>query len=248
MADQASGQIDSVMQETRLFPPTKEFAAQAADQFARGLRKNVARGGRRRRGLLGRTGQRTALVQAVHKVLEWNEPFAKWFVGGQTMPATTASMAPRQLRDKTRRRSSGKASRATRATLPTSSCTARFASSPTCSKSSASRTGDVVSIYMPMVPELAIAMLACARIGAVHSRDLRRLFRPKRSPTATTTPRPSCIITADYGWRRGQQLPLKANVDAALEKSPTVKNCIVLAARRQPRATCKPAATCGGTN
>ena len=56
------------------------------------------------------------------------------------------------------------------------------------------------------------------------------------------------MITADYGWRRGQQLPLKQNVDEALAKSPTVKKCIVLERHRRPGATCRPAATSGGTS
>ena len=104
------------------------------------------------------------------KALEWNEPFAEWFVGGKTNASyncldRTSRRGPRRPH----RASSGKANRATRARSPTPSCTAKSASSPTCSSRWASSKGDVVSIYMPMMPELAIAMLACARIGAIHS-------------------------------------------------------------------------------
>jgi len=87
--------------------------------------------------------------------------------------------------------------------------------------------GDVVSMYMPMVPELAIAMLACARIGAVHS-IIFGGFSSEAIADRNNDASAKLQITADAGWRRGKQLPLKANVDAALEKSPTVEKCVVL--------------------
>ena len=82
---------------------------------------------------------------------------------------TTASTGTSRRGARTRRRSSGRASRATRACSPTSSCTARCASSPNALEALGVETGDRVAIYMPMIPEAAIAMLACARIGATHS-------------------------------------------------------------------------------
>ena len=89
------------------------------------------------------------------------------------------------------------------------------------------QTGDVVSIYMPMVPELAIAMLACARIGAIHS-VIFGGFSSEAIADRNNDAKAKLVITADAGWRRGQQLPLKANVDEALKKSPTVEKCVVL--------------------
>ena len=87
--------------------------------------------------------------------------------------------------------------------------------------------GDVVSIYMPLVPELAIAMLACA--GSARSTASSSAASPPRpSPSGTTTPSAKVVLTADGGWRRGKQLPLKENVDVALQKSPTVEKCVVL--------------------
>ncbi len=106
--------------------------------------------------------------------------------------------------------------------------------------------GDVVSIYMPMVPELAIAMLACARIGAVHS-VIFGGFSAEAIADRNNDAGAKLSITADAGWRRGQQLPLKQNVDEALAKSPTVEKCIVLRPHRQRRCTCSRAATSGGT-
>ncbi len=87
--------------------------------------------------------------------------------------------------------------------------------------------GDVVSIYMPMVPELAIAMLACARIGAVHS-VIFGGFSADAIADRNHDASAKLQLTADGGWRRGKVLPLKETVDEALEKSPSVEKCVVL--------------------
>ena len=89
------------------------------------------------------------------------------------------------------------------------------------------RRGDRVVIYMPMTPELVIAMLACARIGVVHS-VIFGGFSSEAIADRNNDAKARLVITADYGWRRGQELPLKKNVDEALTKSPTVEHCIVL--------------------
>ncbi len=86
--------------------------------------------------------------------------------------------------------------------------------------------GDRVSIYMPMVPELAIAMLACARIGAIHS-VIFAGFSAEAIAERNRDAAAKLQITADFGWRRGKALPLKETVDEALAKSPTVEKCIV---------------------
>jgi acetyl-CoA synthetase len=88
------------------------------------------------------------------------------------------------------------------------------------------KTGDKVTIYMPMVPELAIAMLACARIGAAHN-VIFGGFSADAVADRNNDAKARLVITADGGWRRGKVVPLKHNVDAALEKSPTVEKCIV---------------------
>ncbi len=87
--------------------------------------------------------------------------------------------------------------------------------------------GDVVSIYMPMTPELAIAMLACARIGAVHS-VIFAGFSAEAIADRNNDASAKIQLTSDGLCRRGKILPLKETVDQALEKSPTVENCIVL--------------------
>ena len=94
-------------------------------------------------------------------------------------------------------------------------------------KSMGCETGDVVSIYMPMTPELAIAMLACARIGAIHS-VIFAGFSAEAIADRNNDAKAKIQLTSDGLHRRGKVLPLKETVDEALKKSPTVKKCIVL--------------------
>ncbi|PPR23045.1 MAG: Acetyl-coenzyme A synthetase [Alphaproteobacteria bacterium MarineAlpha10_Bin3] len=94
-------------------------------------------------------------------------------------------------------------------------------------KAIGAKKGDRITIYMPMIPEAAIAMLACARIGAIHS-----VVFGGFSPDALAGRIHDCdsniIITADEGLRGGKKIPLKANTDAALAKSPSIKTCVVV--------------------
>src|SRR6185437_14887294 len=160
------------------------------------------------------------------KVLEWNEPFAKWFVGGKTNASYNCLDAhlatPRA--DKTALIWEGESG-------DTRVLTYRMLHQEVCKFANVLRglgiqRGDVVSVYMPMVPELAIAMLACARIGAVHS-VIFGGFSSEAIADRNNDAKAKLVITADAGWRRGSQVPLKQNVDAALAKSPTVEKCVV---------------------
>ncbi len=89
------------------------------------------------------------------------------------------------------------------------------------------RKGDRVTIYMPMIPEAAVAMLACARIGAIHSVVFGG-FSPESLIGRIQDCDSTCVITADEGLRGGRKIPLKANTDEALKKCPGVKSCIVV--------------------
>jgi acetyl-CoA synthetase len=89
------------------------------------------------------------------------------------------------------------------------------------------RKGDRVTIYMPMIPEAAVAMLACARIGAIHSVVFGG-FSPESLIGRIQDCGSTCVITADEGLRGGRKVPLKANTDEALKKCPGVKTCIVV--------------------
>ena len=94
-------------------------------------------------------------------------------------------------------------------------------------KSLGVKEGDRVAIYMPLVPEAVIAMLACARIGAIHS-VIFGGFSAEALVDRINDAEAKVCITADAGWRRGQQVPLKPNVDEALKRCPSIVHCVVL--------------------
>jgi len=94
-------------------------------------------------------------------------------------------------------------------------------------KSAGAKRGDRITIYMPMIPEAAYAMLACTRIGAIHSVVFGG-FSPDSLANRIQDCESNIVITADEGLRGGRKIPLKANVDAALKTSPSVKSVIVV--------------------
>ncbi|HEX4147269.1 MAG TPA: acetate--CoA ligase [Pirellulales bacterium] len=227
MSDEASGQIDTVMQESRLFPPPADFARHARIPSLAAYEKLWHEAADDLEGFWGRAADELHWFQPWQRVLAWNEPAAKWFVGGTTN--ASFNCLDRHLGTPVQDKLAliwegepGDTRQFTYAQLHREVC-----QSANVLKSLGVSTGDVVSIYMPMVPELVIAMLACARIGAVHS-VIFGGFSSEAIADRNNDAQAKLQITADYGWRRGQQLPLKKNVDEALAKSPTVQKCLVL--------------------
>ena len=182
--------------------------------------------------------------------IDWIKPYSRvkntsfapgkvsieWFGDGTTNVAHELHRPPPRRRAATRSRSSGKATtpsesrRITYRELHAEVC--RFAN---VLKAQGVRKGDAVTIYMPMIPEAAFAMLACARIGAVHS-----VVFGGFSPDALAGRIAGCgskiVITADEGLRGGRKVPLKTNVDAAIDKAGIVEQVIVVAPHRRRRA------------
>jgi len=227
MAKEASGHIDTVMKEERLFPPPPEFAEKARigsmeqyEQLCREATDDME-------GFWGRLAEELHWFKPFDQVLVWDEPFAQWFAGGQTNVSYNCLDA--HLATARRNKAAlvwegepGDSRVLTYQMLHREVC--KFANAL---RSLGVGKGDVVSMYMPMVPELAIAMLACARIGAIHSVVFAG-FSAEAVAERNNDASAKVQITADAGWRRGKQLPLKQSTDAALEKSPTVEKCIVL--------------------
>src|SRR5207249_3957580 len=89
------------------------------------------------------------------------------------------------------------------------------------------RKGDRIAIYMPMIPELPVAMLACARIGAAHSVVFGG-FSADALAGRIQDAEARALITADGGWRRGQVVPLKHNADDAISRCPTIEHVVVV--------------------
>jgi acetyl-CoA synthetase len=223
----ASGQLDTVLQESRTFAPSAEFSARARIRSLAEYERLWEEAAGDIEAFWGRLAGELHWFKPYERVLEWNEPFARWFVGGQTNASYNCLDA--HLGGPRRNKAAiiwegepGEQRVLTYQTLHHQVC--KFAN---VLKGQGIKPGDVVSLYMPLVPELAIALLACARVGAVHS-VIFAGFSSEAIADRNNDARAKLQITADAGWRRGQQLPLKDTVDAALAKSPTVEKCIVL--------------------
>ncbi len=230
-----SQSIESSLQENRVFPPPADFSKHARiktmEEYTRLYRQSIDEPD----VFWSKAASDLHWFKKWDKVLEWKAPFAKWFVGGKTNVAYNC--LDRQVEigngDKTAilwegeietagEGSGGEVRKLTYRFLRDE--VARFANGL---KSLGVKKGDVVTIYMPMTPEAAIAMLACARIGAPHS-VIFGGFSSQAIADRVQDAKSEYVITADGGHRRAKLVPLKKNVDAALEKVSGVKKVIVL--------------------
>lgn len=228
MEDSSAGQIDNVMHETRVFPPSAEFSSRALigsrEAYQRLYDESVA-------DVEGFWGKQAAehlhWYKPFDRVLDWQVPHAKWFVGGKTNVSANCLDAHLEAGRGDRvafhwEGEPGEKKTLTYRDVHREVC--RFANGL---KKLGIQKGDRVSIYMPMVPELPIAMLACARIGAIHS-VIFGGFSAEAIADRNNDAQVKLLITADGGFRRGKVLNLKETADAALAKSPSVQHCVVL--------------------
>jgi acetyl-CoA synthetase len=227
MSSPAEQNITSVLKETRTFPPPAEFAANAHIRSMAEYEKLFQRAKDDPDGFWAEQAESLSWVKRWDKVLVWNEPFAKWFVGGRLN--VSANCLDRHLSGPRRNKAAiiwegepGDTRVLTYQMLHREVC--KFAN---VLKAQGVKPGDRVTIYMPMIPEVAIAMLACARIGATHSVVFGG-FSADSVADRNNDAGAKLLITADGSWRRGKVVPLKQNVDQALAKSPTVEKCIVV--------------------
>ena len=227
MAEDKSSEIVNVMKEERLFQPSAEFSARARigsiQQYEEMWKESVADP----EAFWGKLAEELHWFKPFDKVLEWNEPFANWFAGGQTNVSYNCLDVHLGTPRQNKAALIWEGEPGDRRVLTYQQLHHEVCKFANVLKKLGIGKGDVVSMYMPMVPELAIAMLACARIGAVHS-VIFGGFSSEAIADRNNDARAKLQITADGGWRRGKELPLKANVDEALEKSPTVGHCVVL--------------------
>ena len=218
--------IESHLKETRLFKPSREFARHARiaslDEYRRMHRESI----RQPEKFWAREAQELVWQKPWKKVLQWKAPFAKWFVGGKLN--ISENCLDRHLRGPRRNKAAiiwegepGDKRILTYQQLHREVC--RFAN---VLKRNKIRKGDRVIIYLPTIPEAAIAMLACARIGAIHSVVFGG-FSAESIRDRIADCGASAVITADGGYRRGGIVPLKHNVDEALRGATSVKRVIV---------------------
>ncbi|MGB8907266.1 MAG: acetate--CoA ligase [Candidatus Cybelea sp.] len=213
--------IEALLEESRRFPPDPEFAAQAnakPDMYEEAERDYAA--------FWASWARKLEWIKPFTVALEWSEPYARWFGDGQLNvsvncldrhvragrgqkiayyyegePGDRRTITYRELLDDVNRFANGL-------------------------RKLGIRRGDRVAIYMPMIPELPVAMLACARIGAVHS-VIFGGFSPESIVDRVNDAKCVALITADFGWRRGNKIPLKRNCDVAMEQTPSIAHCIV---------------------
>ncbi|MCS6978171.1 MAG: acetate--CoA ligase [Gemmatales bacterium] len=229
----AAPTIESVLKETRVFPPPAEFAAKAHIRSMAEYRAMWQRSVDDPEGYWAEQAEQLHWFQRWDKVLDWKEPFAKWFLGGKLN--ASYNCVDRHLNTARRNKAAivwegepGETRVLRYQDLHREVC--KFAN---VLKKLGTRPGDRVTIYMPLVPEAIIAMLACARIGATHS-VIFGGFSAEAVADRNNDAKARLLITADGGYRRGKVVPLKHNSDIALAKSPTVEKCIVFNRCNQP--------------
>ncbi|WP_242908460.1 acetate--CoA ligase [Actinomadura terrae] len=220
---QSQETLSNLLQETRRFAPPAELAesanvkAEAYDEAAEN-----------RLGFWAGQAERLTWTKRWDDVLDWsNPPFAKWFVGGELNVAYNCV---------DRHVEAGKGAKVAFhwEGEPGDSRTLTYADLQREVNKTANALlelgvakGDRVAIYLPMIPELPISMLACARIGATHSVVFGG-FSADALRTRIDDAQAKLVITADGGYRRGQASALKPTVDEAVEQTPSVGNVIVV--------------------
>jgi acetyl-CoA synthetase len=218
--------IESHLIEKRVFKPAKDFAKKARIKSLALYRKMYRESVRRPDTFWAREAKELIWRKPWKKVLAWKAPFAKWFVGGQLN--LSENCLDRHLDGSRRNKAAiiwegepGEKRTLTYQQLHREVC--RFAN---VLKRNKIRKGDRVIIYLPTIPEAAIAMLACARIGAVHSVVFGG-FSADSIRDRIADSGAIALITADGSYRRGAIVPLKNNVDHALSGSTSVK-CVIV--------------------
>jgi acetyl-CoA synthetase len=222
----AKADIESVLKEERIFEPPKDFSAKAHIQSFQDYEKLYKQAEEDPEGFWAGIAKELEWFKPWDTVLEWNPPFAKWFVGGRTNIAYNC--LDRHLTTARKNKAAiiwegepGEERILTYQALHREVC--RFAN---VLKSISVKTGDRVAIYMPMIPELPIAMLACARIGATHSIVFGG-FSADALRDRINDAQAKVVVTADGGYRRGAEIPLKKAVDEALQQTPSIEHVIV---------------------
>ncbi len=218
--------IESHLIEKRVFKPAKEFAKKARIKSLAQYQKMYRESIRRPDAFWSREAKELLWQKPWKKVLGWKAPFAKWFIGGQLN--LSENCLDRHLNGWRRNKAAiiweGEPSE--KRTLTYQQLHREVCHFANVLKRNRIRKGDRVIIYLPTIPEAAIAMLACARIGAVHSVVFGG-FSADSIRDRIEDSGAIALITADGSYRRGAIVPLKNNVDHALSGGTTVKRVIV---------------------
>jgi acetyl-CoA synthetase len=224
---QSQPDINSLLREERVFSPPTSFSQQAHLKSREEYDRIYQRSIEDPEGFWAEIASELHWFKKWDRVLEWNEPFAKWFVGGEIN--ISYNCLDRHLTSWRKNKAAliwegepGDTRTLTYQQLHREVC--RFANALL---SLGVEKDDRVAIYMPMIPELPVAMLACARIGAPHS-IIFGGFSSEALKDRINDAQAKAVITADGGFRRGTVVDLKPAVDRALVDCPSVEHVVVV--------------------
>ena len=219
--------IESVLHEERVFQPPEPFSKQAHIKSLEELEQLRADALADPEAFWSRMAEELHWFKKWDSALKWEPPHAEWFGGGRIN--ISYNCLDRHLQTWRRNKAAliwegepGETRTFTYQQLHTEVC--KFAN---VLKHANIKKGDRVALYMPLIPELAIAMLACARIGATHSVVFGG-FSSSALIDRINDAECKLVVTADGGWRRGNEVKLKSAVDEALKSTPSVNACIVV--------------------
>jgi acetyl-CoA synthetase len=216
-------EIDALLKEDRRFPPTPAWRTTAnvsdPEVYSRAAADPEA--------FWVEFARQLEWMRPWDEVLRWKSPNAQWFVGGKLN--VSVNCIDRHVRSARRNTAAiiWEGEPGDRRTLTYWDLLRQVGTFANVLKSLDVKKGDRVALYLPMIPELAIAMLACARIGAVHSVVFGG-FSAESLRDRINDAKAVLLVTADGGYRRGQVVPLKQMADEALRETPSIKNVVVV--------------------
>jgi acetyl-CoA synthetase len=222
-------EISALLNENRRFPPSPEWRKSATVNDPSVYEKAAADPESFWEGF----ARELEWIHPWSEVLRWIPPYAQWFVGGKLN--ASANCLDRHVRTARRNKAAiiWEGEPGDRRTLTYWDLFREVSAFASVLKSLGIKRGDRVALYLPLVPELAVAMLACARIGAVHSVVFGG-FSAESLRDRINDAEATLLVTADGGYRRGQIVPLKQMADEALRDTPSIRHVIVV--QRKPGA------------
>ena len=218
--------IDSMLNERRVFPPPEEFRSRARISSEEDYRRMCAEAEADPEKFWGDVASELHWFEPWQKVLDWDAPWVKWFVGGKLN--LSYNCLDRHVLGWRRNKAAiiweGEPGEVE--TLTYQQLLAEVQKFANVLKSLGVKKGDRVAIYMGMTPALPIALLACARIGAPHT-VIFGGFSANALVDRINDCQATVVVTQDGGWRRGAEIKLKPVVDEALRHCASVKHCVV---------------------